>query len=155
LQILNSSSARQQMELLFGAPAVRRLEARRRVEQIMEMGKNAVSGNSTTALQQAALQGGIGTLAGAGAGLLSGNDPFTTGTVVGLLAAGNKGLRTRVNAEVFNRVGRMLASNDPRQYEAAINLIVRNERLLQTARQISSNIERAGAGTVGGEVSGP
>lgn len=157
LQILNSPAAREQMELLLGAAATRRLEARRRVEQIMEYGKTAVSGNSSTAFQLNMQQAGAGALAGAGGygyGLVSGDNPLSSAAVFGALGAGNKRLKMAVNAKVLDKVGKMLASNDPAQYERAMNAIVKNEKLFNAIRQISANVERAGAGTTGGQLSG-
>lgn len=157
LQILNSPAAREQMELMLGAAATRRLEARRRVEQIMEYGKTAVSGNSSTAFQLNMQQAGAGALAGAGGygyGLVSGDNPFSSAAVFGALGAGNKRLKMAVNAKVLDKVGKMLASNDPAQYERAMNAIAKNEKLFNAVRQISGNLERAGAGTTGGQLSG-
>ena len=158
-KILNSPAARQQMEMLFGAPIVRRLEARKRVEQIMEWGHKAVSGNSTTAFQLALERGGYASLGGAGIGggyaLLSGDNPLTTAAVVSAAAAGNKRIQLAVNAKVLDKIGKMLASNDPTQYERALSMIVSNQKLFNAVRQISANVERAGAGTIGSESAGP
>lgn len=154
-KILNSDAARQQMTMLFGAPAVRRLEASKRVEQIMEFGHKAVSGNSTTAFQLALERGGNSALAGAGLGggyaLLSGDNPLTSGAIASGLLAGNKRLSLAVNAKVLDSLGKMLASGNRHQYEAAINSIVKNEKLFNAIRQISLGIEKGGAGATGAE----
>lgn len=158
-KLLNSDAARRQMEMLFGAPAVRRLEARKRVEQIMEWSHKAVSGNSTTAFQLALERGGLASLGGAGIGggyaLLSGDNPLTSAAIVSGLMAGNKRLQLAVNAKVLDKVGKMLASNDPTTYQRALNMVVSNQKLFNAIRQISQQIERAGAGTAGSEAAGP
>ena len=117
----------------------------------MDFSRNAVMGNSSTALQQNLTAAGLGTLVGASGGLASGNDPLKAGSIWGALALAYKPYQRQVSAKVFNNIGKMITSGNPAQYEAAMNTIIRNEKLYNAVRQLAHSVERGGAGAVGGE----
>lgn len=110
-QIFGSPAARAQVELALGKNAATELEQFTRVEDIMHMTKNEVTGNSTTARQLLA-SGALG--AGAG-GLLSGWDPKSIASGAFLMAAGRMGARAlgqAVDQRILKIVADVLASGD-------------------------------------------
>ena len=96
-RIFNNPTSKAQFELALGPAATREMEARMHVEGIMDKGRQAIAGNSTTAAQliaqQTALVGGRALVGGVGGALLSG-DPMSVGTLIGAaLTAGIGGRR--------------------------------------------------------------
>lgn len=98
--INNSPSARERFNIALGPNRSRAMEAFLRVEGIMDLARNAIGGNSTTARQlvELGLIGGYGAYA---------NDPYGA-----LLAAGLRYGNKAVNARVSDRVAQMLLSNN-------------------------------------------
>lgn len=112
-QVFGSPAARAQVELALGKGGADRLEQFVRIEDIMQMTKQAVSGNSSTAKQLIAsglIGGGLG-------GAISGWDPREMASGAFLLAAGRAGMRAvgkAADQKVMQKVAEMLTSSDPR-----------------------------------------
>lgn len=140
--IANSAAAREKLNIALGPQRAAELEAILRVEGIMDLARGAVQGNSTTPRQLAELgfAGGAGSVGAYGAYNL---DPqqMTYAAVAGALLAGKKGIDTRV----ARRVAEMLTSNDPRVLRRGINLVARNERMMNSLRAADQRIARIGA----------
>lgn len=110
--VFGSPAARKQVELALGKNAATELEHFVRVENIMQMTKQAVQGNSSTARQLIAsglIGGGLG-------GAIGGWDPRNVASGAFLLTAGRAGMRAlgkSVDQKVMQRVAELLSSNDP------------------------------------------
>lgn len=146
--IFQSADARQRLQLALGPQGAARLEAAARVENIMDMLRTAVQGNSNTARQLAELG-----LAGAsnplGAGVLGAGTGFMTGdwryggiTFAALLSRRVAG---RIDERVATRVGEMLASNDPQILRNAYNIIARNRGMMEAVRRAENDLFRLSA----------
>jgi hypothetical protein len=140
-QIANTAEAREKLSLVLGPQRSAELEAGLRVEGIMDLARNAVQGNSTTARQLAELgfAGGAGSLGAYGAYNM---DPaqMTYAAVAGALLAGKKGIDQRV----AQRVAEMLVSNNPQSLLRGIRLVARNGRFMESLRIADRKIASAG-----------
>lgn len=146
-KIADSPAAREKLNIALGRPKAEELEAGLRVEGIMDLARNAVQGNSTTARQLAELG-----LAGGAYGFSGGGiNPFTdTGAVVNAaLVYGAARGRNVINERLSRRVAEMLVSNDPRIITRGIQTIARNQTLFNSLRSADRGLAR-----VGGEQSG-
>jgi hypothetical protein len=119
-KIFGTPAARDKIKLALGNSEYREFEKFVKVENKMDLMRNAL-GNSTTARQLVEL--GLG--AGAGA--------YTTGdwqgAVTGAILA--KALRTagsRINENVLKKVGDILVSDDPAKLQQGINFITKNRQ---------------------------
>lgn len=145
-QIAGSPAAREKLNIALGPQRAAELEARLRVEGIMDLARGAVQGNSTTARQLAeiGLAGGAGTLGAYGTFNL---DPaqMTTAAVMGALLAG----RRNIDQRVAQRVATMLTSQDPQVVTRGLQMVARNNRMLDniraTDRRISATIAQQSA----------
>jgi hypothetical protein len=130
-QIANSPAAREKIEIALGPQRARELEASLRVEGVMDMARTAVQGNSTTARQLAelGLAGGAGTVGAFGTYNL---DPaqMTTAAVMGAVLAG----RRNIDQRVAQRVATMLTSQDPQVVTRGLQIVARNNRMLNNIR---------------------
>jgi hypothetical protein len=141
-----SPAARERIQMALGPEGARQLEAHMRVENVMDMARRAIGGNSTTARQLAelGLAGGYGALSGdwkdASAGYLM---------LQGMRAGGKF-----IDQGVARRVGEMLASNDPRVLQQALQTVSRNVTMMNAIRDTEARLSGAiGAGASG--VAGP
>jgi hypothetical protein len=137
--IFNSEFARKQIALAVGPERAKELEAYLLRERAMN-GLRSALGNSTTARQLAEL-GMAGatnpyTLAGATAGAtsyLSGNvgpgDAFA-----GAMAFAARRGHIRIDEKVAQRVGEMLASDDPNVLKRGLSMVARNDKLREFMR---------------------
>ncbi len=142
---LANPNARSKTEIILGVQPARELEAFVRVENIMNMTKEAL-GNSQTSrfLAQLGLAGGAGGIAGAGAALLSG--AAATSPKVWIPAALIFGARmgmSRLNRTVAEQVGELLASNNPAKIRLAAVKLGRNPGMLRALRNGEAMIARA------------
>lgn len=125
---------REKMEIAFGARRAKEIEARILAERVMQMSKDAVTGNSKTAryLQDMMLAGGTG-----GATYLAGGDP-STAMLVGALSLGGRRvaskIRDRVNEKLAKEVADLLASSDPATVTRGIHRIAGNNMMLTNLR---------------------
>ncbi len=122
--VFGSPAARQQVELALGKNAAAQLEQFVRVEDIMQLTKQAVQGNSSTAKQLIA----AGVVGGGLGGAFGGWDPRSIASGAFLLTAGRAGMRAlgkSVDQKVMQRVAEILSSGNP----AEINKQVLNATL--------------------------
>jgi len=146
-KIAESPAAREKLNVALGRARAEELEAGLRVEGIMDLARNAVQGNSTTARQLAELG-----LAGGAYGFSGGGiNPFTDpGAVVNAaLVYGAARGRNVVNERLSRRVAEMLVSNDPQIILRGVRTIARNQNLFNSLRAADRRLAR-----VGGEQSG-
>lgn len=142
-QIANSPQAREKLQIALGPQRAGELEARLRVEGIMDLARGAVQGNSTTARQLAELgfAGGAGSLGAYGAYNI---DPaqMTYAAVAGALLAGRRGIDQRVSRQV----AQMLVSADPQVVQRGVQLVARNGRMMDALRTADRRIAVVGGG---------
>jgi hypothetical protein len=110
-QVFGSPASRQQVELALGKSAAQELEQFVRIEDIMQMTKHAVQGNSSTAKQLIA----AGLVGGGLGGAMGGWQPGNIATGAFLFTIGRAGARAigkQVDQRVMRRVADMLTSED-------------------------------------------
>jgi hypothetical protein len=137
-----STAQRQKLEIAFGPQQARGIEAFLHRENVMDKLRTAVSGNSTTARQltELGLAGGIG-----GAQYLASGDPksaMTSALVYGLMR-GNRAIDQRV----AQRVGQMLASDNPQVLAQGIKAVAGSKSLTTALKNFSGKL----AGRTGGQ----
>jgi hypothetical protein len=141
-KIAESPAAREKLNVALGRERAEELEAGLRVEGIMDLARNAVQGNSTTARQLAelGLAGGTYTV-GTGGNVLSPSPSalFNAALVYG--AARGRGV---INERLSRRVAEMLASNDPRILLQGIRTVTRNQNLFNSLRAADRGLARLG-----------
>lgn len=150
-KIAESPAAREKLNVALGPQRAAELEAGLRVEGIMDLARNAVQGNSTTARQLAELG-----LAGGAYGFSGGGiNPFTDpGAVVNAaLVYGAARGRNAINERLSRRVAEMLVSNDPRIITRGIQTIARNQNLFNSLRQFDRSFARVSGEQSGGSLS--
>lgn len=130
-KISNSPAARQEIEVALGRQRAAEVEARLRVEGIMDLARPAVQGNSTTArqLHELHLAGGVGA-GGIGAAIAGGPAGMMTAALVYGAARG----QAVVDERVARQVARLLASNDVRQLQRGIRIMSRNQNMMRSIR---------------------
>lgn len=141
-QIAASPAAREKLNVALGQHRAAELEAGLRVEGIMDLARNAVQGNSTTARQLAELG-----LAGGAYGFSGGGiNPFTDpGAVVNAaLVYGAARGRNAINERLSRRVAEMLVSNDPRTILRGVQTVARNQTLFNSLRSADRGLARVG-----------
>jgi len=142
-RIFNSPDGKARIELALGKDKADDLQYFLRRENMMDLARTAIRGNSTTVRQliQSGVAGGIGAAAGGAAeAALTGNmdaKSILSAALVGGAAAGHRA----INFNVARRVGEMLASNDPAVLRTAIKMaktnpdagraVVRGEQFLE------------------------
>lgn len=144
-QIAQSPAARERLHIAIGPQRAAELEASLRVEGIIDIARNAVSGNSTTARQLAELgfAGGAGSL-GAYGTYNQNPGQMTAAAVAGALLAGRRG----IDARVAQRVAEMLVSNDPQLMLRGVRLLARNTQMMNSIRGVDRRIAVIGGGQV-------
>lgn len=140
--VASTPQAREKLNIALGPQKATELEARLRVEGIMDLARSAVQGNSTTARQLAELgfAGGAGSL---GAHGVYSTDPKEMGAaaVMGALLAGKRGIDTRV----AQQVAKMLVSNEPQMVTRGLDVISKNAKFLDALRTADKKLAGAGA----------
>jgi hypothetical protein len=129
-RIYESPAARERVVEALGAQRAREMEAFLRVETVMNQSRRAVTGNSSTA-EQLLASGAAGSLA---YGAATGNWDITT-LMAGAGAAGGRRIAQRSGAQMADRIGEMLASNNPNVYRAGIALLSRSDDALNNLRR--------------------
>lgn len=136
-KVAESPAAREKLNITLGPARATELEARLRIEGVMEMARHAISGNSTTARQLAELG-----LAGAGTGVgglgMIQQDPTTI--TIGVLTAALAGGGRAINQNVARHVAEMLASHDPTVLARGLQIVTRNNRFLNNLRATDRRI---------------
>lgn len=142
-KIAASPAARDKLNVALGPVKAAELEAGLRVEGIMDLARNAIQGNSTTARQLAELG-----LAGGTYGIsTSGNvlSPNPSALMNAALVYGAVRGKNAVNERLSRRVAEMLVSNDPRILLHGIRIIARNQNLFNSLRRADGGLARVGA----------
>ena len=140
-QIAQSPAARAELALALGPQRAAELEARLRVEGIMDLARGAVQGNSWTARRLYDLG-----LAGGGLEMLHGGfDQSPTEMGMGALVAALSSGGRHINQNVARQVAQLLASQDTRQLMRGIQIVARNNRFMNALRSTDQRIARAGA----------
>jgi hypothetical protein len=138
----DAPAARERIMLALGRNRGRQMEAFLNVEAVLNDLRTAVQGNSSTARQ-------LLTAAGIGAGLGGGGSFYMSGDLSGaqwggLLLAGAKFGKIRLNQRVARRVGEMLASPDPEVFRRGLDALGRNRALLEALQHAHAPLARAG-----------
>lgn len=146
-KIAESPAAREKLTIALGKEKTAELEAGLRVEGIMDLARNAVQGNSTTARQLAELGLAGGAYGFSGGGMNPLSDP---GAVMNAaLAYGALKGKNKINENVSRKVAEMLTSSDPAKLLQGIRVVTRNQNLFNSLRSADKGLAR-----VGGEQSG-
>jgi hypothetical protein len=138
--INNSPAARREIETALGPQRANELEARLRIDGVMDLARGAVQGNSTTARQLAEIG-----LAGGAYGLTAGSltSPDPTAALTAALTYGLARGRGAINANVARQVAEMLASNDVNRLRTGMRIIAGNPAMMGALR----NFDQAAAKT--------
>jgi hypothetical protein len=108
----------------------------------MDLARNAVQGNSTTARQLAELGLAGGAYGFSGGGINPLTDP---GAVVNAaLVYGAARGRNAINERLSRRVAEMLVSNDPRIILRGVQTVARNQTLFNSLRSADRGLARIG-----------
>lgn len=143
-RIAASPAAREKLEIALGRQRAQELEAGLRVEGIMDLARNAVQGNATTARQLAELgiAGGVG----------FGANGFDTGSIrpsalmsAALVYGAARG-HGHINENVSRQVAELLTSNNPQNLIRGIQMIARNSTLFSSLRAADRGLARVGGG---------
>jgi hypothetical protein len=141
-KIAESPAARDRLNIALGRDRAAELEAGLRVEGIMDLARNAVQGNSTTARQLAELGLAGGTYGiSTGGNVLSPSPSALLNAAIVYGAARGKGA---INERLSRRVAEMLASNDPRILLQGIRTVARNQNLFNSLRAADRGLARVG-----------
>ncbi len=147
-QIADNPAAREKIEIALGPQRARELEARLRVEGIMDFARTAIQGNSTTTRQlvELGLAGGVG-----GGQYLTSGDPSSIVSAMLVWGAlrGQRAIGQGIDQRVAEQVARMLTSRDPQVLQRGIQLVARQNRLMDSLRAVDRRIA-----VTGGEQSG-
>lgn len=141
-KIAESPAAREKLNIAIGPQRAQELEAGLRVEGIMDLARNAVQGNSTTARQLTELGLAGGTYGVGSGGDISNLHPsalMSAALVYG--AARGKGA---INENVSRRVAELLTSNNPQNLVRGIQMIARNNTLFNSLRSADRGLARVG-----------
>jgi hypothetical protein len=141
-QIASSPAAREKLNVALGPQRAAELEAGLRVEGIMDLARNAVQGNSTTARQLAELGLAGGAYGFSGGGINPLTDPGAL--VNAALVYGAARGRNAINERLSRRVAEMLVSNDPRIILRGVQTVARNQTLFNSLRSADRGLARIG-----------
>lgn len=117
--------------MALGRERANALEARLRIEQMMDAMRPAVSGGSTTARQIAE----YGLASGAGAGIGSFQDATSPGAVAGILLKAGKG---RIDSKVAEEVAKILTSRDPKLLQKLTEMASKDPKVVQSLRVLQN-----------------
>lgn len=140
-KIAESPNARRNLELALGPQKARELEAMLRVEGIMDLARNAVQGNSSTARQLTELG-----LAGGTYGFSGGvSNPLDMSALANaaMVYGAAKG-KHKINEKVSRKVAEMLASSDPAVLLRGIKMVSNNQQLFNSLRAADKGLARIG-----------
>jgi hypothetical protein len=156
-QIMGSPAAREEMHVAIGPQRTKELEARLRVESIMDRMRGAVQGNSTTLrqLSEAGLAGGI---TGAGGAMAVGDwNPKDIGLAAmlgGMLSSGGRHVGGKVASGIDQRVAKkvaeMLVSDDPKVLQKGLAIVAKQQKLMGALRTADDALARASGNQLSG-----
>lgn len=151
-QIANNPAAREKIEIALGRQRATELEARLRIEGIMDFARTAVQGGPTTARQLAELgiAGGVG-----GAQYLTSGDPqsIISAMLVWGALRGQRAIGQGIDQRVAEQVARMLTSRDPQVLQRGVQLVARQNRLMDSLRAIDKRLAITGSQQATGQTS--
>jgi hypothetical protein len=150
-KVFANPQARAQIELALGARAAADLESFVRVENAMQLTKQAIQGGSNTVQQLLSLgikTGGSSAGIGYGTGAaFGGMDPRQWGskawTMALLGAAGRAGVKAvgkRVDQSVMHRIAKLLTSDDPKLIQQAVQNASRSDRAANAVKAIEEGL---------------
>lgn len=133
-EINKSPAATRELETALGAQRARDLEAKLRVEHIMDASRGAVQGNSTTArqLMQLGLAGGVYGIEGGGLNL----DP--NAMMHAALIYGAARGKNAVDTRVARQVAELLTSADPAKLKLGMQLLGQKPAMMNGIRQFDA-----------------
>lgn len=133
-KIASSPAAREEMNVALGRERAAEVEARLRVEGIMDLARPAVQGNSTTTRQlvELGLAGGVGGYEGYQ------GDPQAL-VKAALVYGAARGHRV-IDEKVAQHVARLLTSSDVRQLQKGVRLISRNQNMMGAIRNVDAGL---------------
>ena len=138
LKIAQNPQARAKLELVMGRHKMNELEAKMRVEGILDDVRKSIQGQSITAkrLYDLGMAGG----AGLGAHGAYDTDPkeIAYGALIGALSSGGK----RINANVATKLVGMLTSRDPAVVQKGFKALSGNSRTMSALRDADTTIGR-------------
>lgn len=141
-KIADSPAAREKLNIALGRDKAAELEAGLRVEGIMDLARNAVQGNSTTARQLAELG-----LAGGTYGIGTGGDilnPNPSALMNAALVYGAARGKSKINENVSRKVAELLVSNDHAKMLQGIRVVARNQNMFNALRSADKGLARIG-----------
>jgi hypothetical protein len=133
-KIAQSPAAREELNVALGPQRATEVEARLRIEGIMDLARPAVQGNSTTARQlvELGLAGGVG-------GYESFNGDPQALMHAALVYGAARGHRV-IDERVAREVARLLVSDDVKQLQRGIRLISKNKNMLGAIRNADAGL---------------
>lgn len=143
-KIFNSPDGKARAELALGRGRAEELELFLRRENMMDLARTAIKGNSTTVRQlvEAGIAGGVGGAAGGAAeAAMKGRvdtQSIMTAALLGGAAAGHRA----INFKVAQRVGEMLASDDPKVLRTALKMAKTNPDAGRAMRRAETILEK-------------
>lgn len=129
-RIYNSPVARERIAEALGPRMARDIDAFLHVEAVMNYARNAVQGNSTTVAQllSAGMAGSLGY------GAMTGNWDVSN-LAAGAAAAGGRRVMMGAQARMADRIGELLASNDPRVFARGMQMLGHSNRMVENLRE--------------------
>ena len=133
-KIGNSRAARAELVVALGPQRAKEVEARLRIEGIMDLARPAVQGNSTTARQlvELGLAGGVG-------GYESYQGDPQALVKAALVYGAARGKRV-IDERVAKEVAKLLVSSDVRQLQRGLNILTRNQNMMGAIRQADAGL---------------
>lgn len=142
-KIYGSPTAREKIEVALGSDKARELEALLRIEGIMDLARQRITGNSWTAqrLVDLGLTGGSAGLGGMG---IYQEDPkkLAAGLLLGVFGHGAK----KVDQRILRKVAEALISDNPTIQQRGMSIIARSNKLMDSLRTLDQRISAATAG---------
>lgn len=133
-KIMASPAAREEMNVALGRDRAAQVEARLRVEGIMDLARPALQGNSTTARQlvELGLAGGVGGYEGYQ------GDPQAL-VKAALVYGAARGHRV-IDERVARQVARLLASDNVGQLQRGLRILTRNQNMMGAIRNADAGL---------------
>jgi hypothetical protein len=150
--LFGSPAQRRRVQIALGNERARRLEARYRLENTLDLARGAF-GNSTTARQLADI--GLAAGGGAGVGFLSDGNPL--GVTVGALAAvlvgrGGRFVANKQRERVAREIAELLLSGSPDDLAKAVQKTASSPFFMNILRKMDPAAARGAAVTGGQEI---
>ena len=139
-RIAESPVAQEKLNIALGPQKAAEMEALMRIEGLMNKTRETVNVNATHGTARQLIEMG---LAGGGVGFSAfSGDPKHA--AIGLLSAALSRGQYKINAEVSKRVGQLLASKDPKDFQQVLKMAASNRNIVGALRSVDKQIARAG-----------